>query len=512
MSIRYKSSPIVKNEINVHFKSLKNIQLRIAIIFPNKYRLGMSNLAIKILYSLWNKFSQVYAERVFQPEEIFEIPKSLETNTILRKFNVLAFTVQFELDYVNILRMLKNSEIPLYRNERIGGNYPLIVIGGTAVSANLLVMSPFVDIIFIGEIEAVINQFTEGLFYRDLERLSKVDGVYLPNFPSKDVSYARILDLNEAFFPTAQVRNISDRNWKEIQVLGGFLLQASRGCNRGCKFCLIGKLTRGGDSYAMRERSLKKLLELSSEGTTKTKVNKISLIGSGIGDYTEMGNYLKGLNDKKIKFSIPSIRADTDYTIIDEVVKNNQNTLTIAPEVGSDELRFSLAKRITNSQFLDFTKYAKTAGIKSLKMYYILGLPDQSNDEIDHMVNFGEEIGSIFNNKRDLNITVGYFIPKRQTTFSEVFIDRDYIERTEKQGKELSRRLKNIASLHMPSKNWSIIQTILSIGDDRLAPYLVEVANTPGNYQNWVKILNGDPIKFLEEMQDSVLSIPLEIK
>jgi radical SAM superfamily enzyme YgiQ (UPF0313 family) len=186
--------------------------------------------------------------------------------------------------------------------------------------------------------------------------------------------------------------------------------------------------------------------------------------------------------------------------------------MTIAPEVGSDELRFSLAKRITNSQFLDFVKYANTAGIKSLKMYYILGLPNQFNDEIDHMVNFGEQIGSIFNNKRDLNITVGYFIPKRQTTFSEVYIDRDHVEQTEKQGKELSRRLKNVASLHMPSKNWSIVQTILSIGDDRLAPYLVEVANTPGHYQNWVKILNGDSIKFLEEMQDSVLTIPLEIK
>ena len=343
-----------------------------------------------------------------------------------------------------------------------------------------------------------------------INKLSKIEGVYLPEFPPAKISYARILDLNNSYFPTAQVRNISDNNWKETQILGGFLLQVSRGCNRGCKFCLIGKLTRGGSNYAMRERSAKKLLELSMEGTSKTQVSKVSLIGSGVGDYSEMGVLLKELNDNKIKFSIPSIRADTDYSILDEVVKNNQNSITIAPEVGSDEFRFSLAKRITNSQFIDFAKYAKTVGIRSLKMYYILGLPEQTEEETSHMANFGEKMSKIFS-KRDLNITVGYFIPKRQTTFSETYIDRNIIDQTDQQAKILRTKLSNVASLHMPSKNWSVIQTILSIGDESLAPYLVEVANTLGNYQSWVKIFGGDPIKFLEDMQDTNLTISLEI-
>ncbi|OLS19539.1 MAG: hypothetical protein HeimC3_44850 [Candidatus Heimdallarchaeota archaeon LC_3] len=509
---KQKSSSIIKNEINVYFKSLRSIQLRIAVIFPNKYRIGMSNLAIKILYSLWNRFDQVYAERAFLPEESFTIPKSLETGTLLQKFNVLAFTVQFELDYTNILRMLKNSGIPLFRKDRIHGNYPLIIVGGTAVSANPLVLSPFVDIIFIGEIEAAINDLTEGLFYRDFELLAKVDGVYLPSSPPKEIIYARIPDLNATYFPTNQVRNTSDKNWQEMQVLGGFLLQVSRGCNRGCKFCLIGKLTRGGANNPMRERSVEKLLELSLEGTNKTRVDKISLIGSGIGDYSEMSNLLKSLNENKLKFSIPSIRADTDYSVIDEVVKNKQNTITIAPEVGSDDLRFSLAKRITNSQFYEFANYAKSSGIRSMKMYYIIGLPGQLDDEINHMIDFGKKMAVIFRQKRDLNITVGYFIPKRQTSFSQSFIDGKQIDQNEKQAKLLSNGLKKVASLHMPSKNWSIIQIILSIGDESLAPYLVKVTETSGHFQDWVKVLKGDPVRFLEEMQKMELVIPLEIK
>ena len=503
---------VLQNEINVVQKSLRNVKLRIAVCFPNKYRIGMSNLAIKILYSWWNKFEQVFAERAFLPEgSDTEPPRTLESQTYLKSFDVLAFTLQFELDYINILRMLKNSGIPLYRKDRTWNQHPIIIVGGPAVTANPLVMSPFVDAIFQGEFEAVANELTEALFYRDSNLLEKVTGIYLPESLPLSSCYARILDLNTVFYPTAQVRNLSDNNWQEIQTLGGYMLQASRGCNRGCKFCLIGKLTRGGANYAMRERSPTRLIELAEKGTKETQVDKVSLIGSGVGDYSNLPGLLRGLNDRKIKFSIPSIRADTDLAVVNEVVRAGQRTMTIAPEVGSDELRFQMAKRISNQQFCDFAKYSYDCGIKHLKLYYILGLPDQSLDEVQHMIDFVKGMNPWFKG-HDLNVTVAFFIPKRQTPYDRVYIGQEQVDLMEKQAKLLGESLRDYASLHPASTKWSIIQTILSIGDERLAPYLEQLAQTPASQSDWVRVLNGNPIKFLEHMQDDGLHIPLEIK
>ena len=288
-------SRIVQKDINVVQKPLRNIKLHIAVCFPNKYRIGMSNLAIKILYAWWNRYEQVYAERVFLPEgSENETPRTIETGSYLKTFDVIAFTLQFELDYINILRMLRNSGIPIYRKDRTWEQHPIIIVGGPAVTANPLVMAPFVDAIFQGEFEAVANELTEALFYRDINLLEKVNGIYLPENPPLNSCYARILDLDTVFYPVAQVRNLSDHNWQEIQALGGYMLQSSRGCNRGCKFCLIGKLSRGGANYAMRERTPERLIELAEKGTKETQVDKVSLIGSGIGDYSDLPGLLRG--------------------------------------------------------------------------------------------------------------------------------------------------------------------------------------------------------------------------
>ncbi|HKZ39744.1 MAG TPA: radical SAM protein, partial [Candidatus Hodarchaeales archaeon] len=465
--------------------------------------------ALKLLYHFWNRFSQVYCERGFLPETFLnETPVSLETRTPLKFFNVLAFSVQFELDYVNILRIIKNSGIPLYRKDRDWTKDPIIIVGGTAVTANPLVLAPFVDAVFQGEFEAVANELTEALFDRDFDKLREVPGIYLPDDPPTTACYTRNPDIDVTYYPTGQVRNVSDSDWREVQVLGGFLLQISKGCNRGCKFCLIGKISRGGSNYPMRERSVSRLLELAKNGTQNTKVNKVSLIGSGAGDYSHLQELLSGLNESGIKFSVPSIRADTDLTVINEVVKNGQRSLTIAPEVGSDQLRFNLAKRISNEQFFEFARYSYECGISSLKMYYILGLPGQTLDEIPHMVDFVRGMNRWYKNK-NLNVTVGFFIPKRQTDFSRSYIGRVEIEEMERQAAMLTEGLKSEASLHMPAGRWSVIQTILSIGDERLAPYLEKIVSTPGNYQSWVRVLI-DPVSFLEEMQEG-LSLPLEI-
>ncbi|MHA2362432.1 MAG: radical SAM protein [Candidatus Hodarchaeales archaeon] len=496
------------HEINTYHKHLRSVDLRIGLIFPNKYRLGMANLAVKILYDMWNSvYERVYVERFFLPENQWEIPRSIETGSSFKSFDVLAVTIQFELDYINFLRMLSQGGIPLYRKERNIDQNPLVIAGGPAVTANPLPLSDFVDLIIQGEVEPLSNILLDHLFERSLSGIQSLNGIYLPDNPPSQSIYSRIIDYDKSYVPISQVRNTSDKNWKESQILGGYLLQISRGCNRGCKFCLIGRLTR-----PMRERSRETLEKVSIEGTKATQVNHITLIGSGVGDYSRLAEYLHFLNEKKIKFSIPSIRADSNTEILQEIVNSGQKTITIAPETGGEEFRFKIGKRITNDQFYNYVNTAHEKGIKHLKLYLILGLPGQNMEEINKTIEFCLFINRWFK-KRDLNLTIGYFIPKRQTAFHDFNITTNHVKLMEDMSKRVKRELKNTASLHISPIKWGIIQTILSLGDQSLAPYLVKLCKTQGRYVDWIKILGSKPLTFLEELQKKEdLEIPLPLK
>ena len=503
--IKSQKENIFLNEINYYQKSIKRTDLRIGLIFPNKYRIGMANLALKILYSQWNSYERVFVERIFQPESYEDEPKSIETRSSLKSFDVLAVTIQFELDYINFIRMLIQGGIPIYRKDRKLDNDPIIIAGGPAVTTNPLPLSDFLDIIIQGEVEPLTEDLLVSLYERNLNLLVNVKGIYFPDNPPKISFYSRIVDYDSSFIPTAQVRNINDSNWKESQVLGGYLLQPCRGCNRGCKFCLIGRLTR-----PLRERSLKTLERVTLEGTEKTQTNHLTLIGSGVGDYTKLPDYLHFLNEKNFSFSIPSIRADSDPSIIQEIVNSGQRTITIAPEVGSDDYRYQVGKRISNDTFFSFTDQAKECGISNLKMYFIVGLPDQSMSEIDHMITFCKRISKNYE-KRNLNLTIGPFVPKHQTKFSESIISSLWVKQTNEMINLIKSGLKNSGSLHIGSIKWSIIQTILSIGDKSISTILEKVARTEGQYRNWVSMI-GDPIKFLENLQQNEkLEIPLPL-
>ena len=506
-----KTKNILQNEVNYFIKSIRSSDLRIGLIFPNKYRIGMANLAMKIIYALWNQHDGIYVERIFQPENDLEGPKSIETGSSLKSFDVLAVTIQFELDYVNFLRMLMQGGIPIYRKDRNSDVNPIIVAGGPAVTTNPLILSDFLDVVVLGEVEPITDLLLDCLYDRNIEPLKRAEGFYLPQDPPEYVTYSRTLDYDDAFIPTAQVRNIDDFNWKESQILGGYLIEPNRGCGRGCKFCLIGRLSKGGQSKPLRERSLNNLQELSLEGTQKTGTKHLTLIGSGVGDYHSLADYLHFLNENKLTFSIPSIRADSNREVISEVVRAGQKSLTIAPETGSDEYRYKVGKRIANDTFYSFAEEAKEKGITNLKMYLIAGLPDQTTEEIEQTILFAKKINTWFP-KQNLNLTISPFVPKRQTPFHDYKITAGWVEQTDLYLKLIKNGLKQHGSLHIGSLNWTTIQTILSIGDSSLSSILEKMAVTQGKYQDWRLVL-GDPIKFLEQLNKKEdLQIPLPIK
>lgn len=503
-----KNKNILQHEINYYIKNVRSSDLRIGLIFPNKYRIGMANLAMKIIYSLWNQQENIFVERIFQPENDFEGPLSVETRSSLKSFDVLAVTVQFELDYVNFLRMLIQGNIPIHRKDRNRNTDPIIIAGGPAVTTNPLVLSDFLDLIVLGEVEPITDKLLACLYERNIAPLAKEPGFYLPENPPVTVIYARTIDYDDAYIPTAQVRNIEDSNWKESQVLGGYLLEPNRGCGRGCKFCLIGRLSKGGQSKPLRERSLENLKQISIQGTNETKTKHLTLIGSGVGDYYNLADYLSFLNDNNLSFSIPSIRADSDRDVISEVVRAGQHSLTIAPETGSEEFRYKIGKKISNETFFSFAQEAKEKGISNLKMYLIVGLPGQSYEEIQQIINFSQKISNWFP-KRNLNLTISPFVPKRQTPFHDFKISNQWVEQTDQFLHTIKQGLREHGSLHIGSLKWSVIQTILSIGDNSLSSILEKMALTEGRYQDWRTNL-GNPIEYLENMnKNEDLEVPL---
>lgn len=454
----------------------------------------MANLAVKILYALWNQFEGVVVERFFQPEDRTQVPRSVESATPLNGFDVIAATIQFELDYINFLRMLLQSQVPLRRVERNLNNDPLVIVGGPAVTTNPLPMADFVDLVVQGEVEPLTEVLLPAFYDRNLITLQGLDGIYLPESPPERPVYSQTTDLDTSFFPLAQVRNTNDRNWRESQVLGGLLLQPSRGCYRGCKFCLIGRITR-----PFRERSLPTLKHQSLAGSKATQTNRLTLIGSGVGDYSRLADYLQFLNEHNLKFSIPSIRADSDMAVVEEIVRSGQNTITIAPETGSDEYRFQVGKRISNDTFHQFVQEVARKGIRNLKMYFILGLPGQTMDEVHAIREFVAEVGQHFK-KRDLNLTIGHFVPKRQTAFHNFPFTLDQLRLNEEMRNVAKKELSPLGSLHISPLKWAVIQTILSIGDSRIAPHLARLARTAGRHQDWVRELGGKPEKFLDSL------------
>ena len=295
--------------------------------------------------------------------------------------------------------MLQVSGINVNRKERTDID-PIIIAGGTAITANPFPLDEIVDLIILGEIEPIINELIDILSIGDkktiINRAIELPGVYCAGKTDPFQKPLRVETLDNIKFPTAQVRPILPSSIKNP--LDKFLIQISRGCNRKCHFCLIGNMY-----WRVAELSLENALDIITKGIVETQTNRVSLIGSSIADYKHLVDLLSALNQKAISFSVPSVRIDINPLVINEIVKNGQRSLTIAPEVADEKLRFSLGKRITNQQFLEFAEYVKNAGIKKMKSYYMIGLPNQDftdlNNKYNLLLNFNNHVvsGLLFN-------------------------------------------------------------------------------------------------------------------
>ena len=473
-------------EINTINKPSHDTQWRIGLVYPNSYTIGMSGLSVKLLYHLLNQHQNIYTERVFFSADLPGPPRSIETGKILKQFDLLAFTFQFELDYINAIRMLLRSNIPAKRNQRTS-DHPILIAGGPAITANAQPLLDIVDIIFPGEFEPVSNEFLEAIisskYYSLLESILTVPGFYSSQDPPAQIRPILTPNLDEVNYPSAQVRPIS--GWiKRKGTLDGYFLQISRGCDHGCHFCLIGKIFR-----PMRERSLETLKTLIDKGKTETNTTFFSLIGSSVADYSQINELLQFFLDRKLKFTLPSIRIDTGREVLDVIKLAGQKSLSIAPESASEEIRFSIGKKFSNSQVSSFVKKADKNQLREIKLYFILGLSNDPIFEAREIVSFISNLTTLSPSVK-FSISVTPLITKRSTkldykcvNYRNIQLGFNFLK------KNLS---KGVRYKSFPA-HWAAIQAILSTGGSELTSTMIEIAMKGGTFQSWKKTLTEEP-------------------
>ncbi|MFX1285223.1 MAG: B12-binding domain-containing radical SAM protein [Promethearchaeota archaeon] len=476
-------------EINVVQKSIHDTHWRIGLVYPNSYSIGMSGLTVKLLYHLLNQHRNVFTERIFFFADLPGPPRSIETGKTLTQFDLLAFSFQFELDYINAIRMLLRSGIPVYMKDRTP-DHPLLLAGGPTVTTNPEPIFDIFDIIFSGEFESISNDFLEAII-SSKHGILKETILSLSGFFSSEDSITHLTpfitrNLNDVNYPTAQVRPISGRRERK-GVLDGYFLQVSRGCIHGCHFCLIGNAFR-----PLRERSLNNLYRIVDKGGIETKTNFFSLIGSSTADYSQIIDLLEYLIEKKYKFSLPSIRIDSGIKMLEQIKRSGLKSLSIAPESASEDVRFNIGKKITNLQVSDFVQKAEQNKIQELKLYFICGLTSDPIMESYEIIDFLNSLAELCSSLR-LSISVTPLIPKRGTR----------MEKKCNNFREIQAGLR-ILKEHLPKSihqkrfpvHWAAIQAILSIGGRELTPIMIDVADRGGSYQSWKKRLDVEPIDY----------------
>ena len=456
---------------------------RFLIVYPDIYEVGMSSLAIILLYHLINERDDSLCERLFSPGLDLEnyllkndIPLfSIETRTAVKNFDIIGFSLQSQLNFTNVLDILNLSQINIFSKERKG--FPIIIAGGP-VALNPAPFSPFIDGFVIGEGEEVVEEILDNFkLDRDeyLNKLNEIEGVYIPEFGKKIVNKRVIWDFENSFFPekllVPYIQTIHDRAVVEI----------FRGCDRGCRFCISGMEKR-----PRRERSVDKILEISEKVLQNTGYEEISLLSLSTSDYKRIDKLLiklkQRLKDKKITISLPSLRIDNfSLKLLDLIDTGRKVTLTFAPEGGTEKIRNIMNKPIKDEEILNVIKEANLKGYKKIKLYFLIGVPYEDYDDIYGIVELINRIKDE-NKSIKLSISINPLIPKPFTPFQwEKFISKD----------EFTKKIKiikdGIKNVNLNYRGWeeSFIEAIISRGDEQISELIYEAYSKGEKFSNW---------------------------
>lgn len=475
-------APRPLREFNSVVKNSSKVDVLFGYCYPSTYRAGMTGLALQILYSALNNREDTSCERYFRYQT--QSPAlSIESGRPLRDNHIVGFTLTYEEDILNLIQMLEIGRIPILVEDRTADD-PIVLVGGPVVSSNPEPYTDFVDAFAIGEGDLVVHDIVEAVRTKtsrdeSIAALADTNGIYVPAANPTSVSHIMIEDLDSLEYPVAQVVPDVGEGSKLEPVFGkSFLLEVTRGCGHSCKFCLVGHMCQ-----PRRTRSLERLKELVEQGISQTPVKKVSLIGSSLGDLDSLEDLVCWIVKQGVEVSVPSLRADSVTTgLLECLVKGGQRTLTIAPETGSDELRRSIGKGLTDSEIEEAVKTAESAGYNSLKLYFIIGLPGETDTDIESTIKMIQ--GMARNSTMRITASLNPFIPKARTRWqlepqSGIEVLRGKIRHIEEDLRNTPR--VTIETLDLRGAR---IQAALSIGNRTLGK-AIRTAAAYGGYGGW---------------------------
>jgi radical SAM superfamily enzyme YgiQ (UPF0313 family) len=447
-------------------------RLPIALIYPNSYYLGMSNLGVHAVYKLLNSYLKVVCERVFYDPADKKPFKALESGRPLTDFAVLAFSISYELDYFNVVSILKASGIPLLAADR-DESHPLIIAGGPCITSNPMPMAPFFDCVCIGEAEPILPEIVPLLTggcggpRADLRKaLATKPGIYVPVLPP-DKPVARQWAKNLDEFDTNSVILTPETELGDL-----YLIEVERGCQHGCRFCLVNT------NYApMRFRSVDRLVAQARVGLTKRR--RIGLMGPAVTDHPQIIELLHRLNSIGAELSLSSMRINNlSVDVLNELAKGKTETITIAPEAGSQRLRDMINKGISEDDILEAADRMAGYRFRQLKLYFIVGLPTETDKDIEDIIKLTLALKERLEKRGSgmrITLNASPFVPKAGTPFQWLPMAPQDTLNSRLAILRNSLPLKGI-KFNEESPAWSRVQGVLSRGDSRLAPILAGMA------------------------------------
>lgn len=526
----------IGNELNIVLKGNSELS-KIALVYPDLYEIGMSYLGLGILYHIINKRADFFAERCFAPaldaEKILRDRKiplfSLETFTPLKEFDIVGFSLSYELTYTNILNILDLAGIPIRSSERKEDD-PLVIAGGICAS-NPEPMADFIDIFALGDGEEIIHEIldlvkkkkSEGINRKDLiNQLSKISGVYVPSFyqvkydssgnfeelvpqyavPTK-IFVRTVPELKSEYYPPFPLVPFVETTHDRLS------LEIMRGCPQGCRFCQAGILYR-----PKRERPPDEIVKQAEIGIANTGWDEVSLVSLSSTDYHNLKELVEKLQKilfpKRISISLPSLRPGSFSLEIAQILSQTKKTgLTFAPEAGTQRLRDAIRKNINEEDLLKTVEIAYSSGWNLIKLYFMIGLPTETKEDLDGMIDLIKKVlsaGRKFWGNKNLNVAISPFVPKAHTPFQwekleeiETISEKIYYIKSKLHQKNLRLKFRD--------PKVSFLEGILGRGDREVGSAIYSAWKKGARLDAWTEHFNYELWK--QAFEDSGIDIKL---